>query len=220
MDLLPFIVVDNFFKDPDNVRKKALELDFSILSKAPGARALCPPDISELVTKKLLSLLIDVDKSLVEIKINIFFQLTTGKFEKGWVHSDADNLFFAGVIYLTPNAPLDGGTCIYKAKNDTTCLDEMEEFQVIKNKYYTENLNTYQEFRDAREKNNNLFYKTLEISNVYNRLVMYPANEFHSENKLFGTTKDDARLTLVFFVSHIASNSLLPVDRMKLVEKN
>jgi hypothetical protein len=215
LDLIPVTIVDDFFDDPDSIRAMALNLTFKKGYNAPGARAICPSDISDIVCKKIFAMLIDMNKHIVEGKADLYFQLTTEELEEGWVHSDVGKTYFAGVVYLTPNAPLSGGTSIYKAKSDSF---DMSPLQQIKQRVYMGESTDLEEFKKARKQNNDLFYKTVEVSNIYNRLVMYPVNEFHSENKLFGTTKDDARLTLVFFVTHIASNSMLPIDRMKLVK--
>jgi len=218
MDLVPITIVDGFFKDPDYIRSEALKLDFKRESSAPGPRAVCPTNIAEVVSKKVFSLLLDMNKHVVEGQLIMHFQLTTKELEHGWVHTDANGKnYFAGVVYLTPNAPLSGGTSMYKTINGDSDLSLADDLQAIKRSVYLGKTNNLEEFKEAREKNNSLFYKTVEVSNVYNRLVMYPANEFHSENKLFGETKEDARLTLVFFVTHIASNSMLPIDRMNLI---
>ena len=217
MNLLPVTIVDDFFKDPDYIRSEALSLEFSTGSNAPGPRAICPENISKIVAKKLFALLIDMNKHIVQGQLDLHFQLTKKDFEYGWVHSDVNETYFAGVIYLTPNAPLSGGTAMYKPVDNNLDFDLYDSLQNIKKDVYTGKTNDLEQFKKAREKNNSLFYKTVEVSNIYNRLVMYPVNEFHSENKLFGTTKDDARLTLVFFVSNVASDSMFPIDRMNFV---
>lgn len=43
----------------------------------------------------------------------------------------------------------------------------------------------------------------VEIENVYNRLVIYKANIFHSPGELFGETLNDSRLTLTFFLNDL-----------------
>ena len=217
MDLLPITIVDDFFKDPDYIRSEALKLNFERKASAPGLRVTCPENISKIVTKKIFALLIDMNKHIVEGQIDLNFQLTTKEFEYGWVHSDVGESYFAGVIYLTPNAPLSGGTSIYKPVGNNLDFNLYKDLHGIKYNFYTKKTDNLEQFKKARKENNNLFYKTMEISNIYNRLVMYPVNEFHSENILFGETKEDARLTIVFFVKNIASNSMLPIDRMNFV---
>ena len=217
MNLLPVTIVDDFFKNPDYIRSEALKLNYE-KSRSPGLRAICPANISELVSKKIFALLIDMNKHIVNGTVETHFQLTTKDLNHGWVHNDVNGAYyFAGVIYLTPNAPLSGGTSMYKPVNNSLDFNLFEKLQENKINVYTGKTSDLKEFNEAREKNNNLFYKTVDISNIYNRLVMYPVNEFHSENKLFGETKEDARLTLVFFVTHIESNSMLPIDRMKSI---
>jgi len=217
LNLLPVTIVDDFFKDPDHIRSEALKLNYD-KARSPGLRAMCPANISELVTKKIFALLIDMNKHIVEGTVEMCFQLTTKDLNCGWVHTDVNGAcYFAGVIYLTPNAPLSGGTSMYKPVNNNLDFNLYDKLQENKINVYTGKTNDLKEFNEAREKNNSLFYKTVDISNIYNRLVMYPVNEFHSENQLFGETKEDARLTLVFFVKHIASNSMLPIDRMNFV---
>jgi hypothetical protein len=217
LNLLPVTVVDNFFKDPDSIRARALSLTFEKGCNAPGPRTICPPDIADIVCKKIFALLIDMNKHIVEGQLDLSFQLTTKDFEHGWVHSDVGGNYFAGVIYLTPNAPLSGGTSMYKPVNDNLNFNLYNDLQRIKSDFYTGKTDNLEQFKETRKENNSLFYKTIEVSNIYNRLVMYPVNEFHSENILFGDTREDSRLTIVFFVKNIASNSMLPIDRMNFV---
>lgn len=42
--------------------------------------------------------------------------------------------------------------------------------------------------------------KVINIDNVYNRLVSYPGSYFHAISDVFGSTKENARMTLTFFV--------------------
>jgi hypothetical protein len=217
LNLLPITIVDDFFKDPDFIRAEALKLSFELTAPAPGLRAACPENITNIVAKKLFALLIDMNKHIVEGQLQLCFQLTTKEFEYGWVHSDVGENYFAGVIYLTPNAPLSGGTSMYKSVGNNLDLNLYADLQCIKHNFYTGKTDNLEQFKEARKKNNSLFYKTIEVSNIYNRLVMYPVNEFHSENILFGETREESRLTIVFFVKNIASNSMFPIDRMNFV---
>jgi len=217
MDLIPFIIVDDFFENPDQIREEALKAEYSGGFNFPGKRAPCSEYVATLTAKKIFSLLIDMNKHVVEGSLDIDFQVVTETMGEGWVHSDAGDVYFAGVIYLTPNAPIDGGTSLYKSyKNIDKVL--LDNYVHIKRDFYMRKTKE-DDVKSIRKNNNELYYKTLEVKNIYNRLVMYPGNEFHAAGKFFGSTMEDARLTLVFFVKHIASNSILPLDRMKLVEK-
>ena len=48
-----------------------------------------------------------------------------------------------------------------------------------------------------------------------NRLIIFPGTVHHKENKFFGNTIEDSRLTLVFFVliPDDNNNTLLPIAR-------
>lgn len=219
MDLIPVSVIDDFFDDPDYIRSQALSLTFENKYNAPGSRAICPSPLADDISKKIIAVLLDPTKCVTEYAIDLYFQITTDRLEEGWVHTDAGGqTYFAGVVYLTPNAPSNAGTSIYRLKDKDLDLNILSDIQQIKNDVYFNRSNDLETFRKKREENNSFFNKTIDVANVYNRLLIYPANEFHSENRLFGTTKEDARLTLVFFVRHIASSGLLPLDRLKLIK--
>ena len=83
------------------------------------------------------------------------------------------------------------------------------------NQDITINLDHYRALRDDL---NSKFSVTLEINNVYNRLVIYNTNEFHRANKFFGLNKNDSRLTLVFFakINNFISS---PIARSKNITK-
>ena len=212
--MIPITVVDDFFKDPDAVRNFALSQDFCRpkLATWPGKRSKMLFDIdTEFYNNflaKVLNLFFDTSRDNLRCQFHAFFQSITEKYQEGWNHIDPGSTF-TGVIYLTPNAPLEGGTTLSVDTTNGPLYQEMKE------KYYSDLEVDLDEYYLARETNNNRFTKTIEISNVFNRLVMFPGNIFHKENKFFGTVIEDSRLTLVFFVSipDDANNTLLPVTR-------
>ena len=57
-----------------------------------------------------------------------------------------------------------------------------------------------------------MFTETVRVNNVFNRLLVYEADQFHGGNNFFGTTDFDSRLTQVFFISNIESSSY-PLQR-------
>ena len=62
------------------------------------------------------------------------------------------------------------------------------------------------------------FYQmqTLDIKNVYNRCIIYVCLEYHKESAFFGTKKENARLTMVFFMTIVPiGKSNFPGYRMK-----
>jgi len=48
--------------------------------------------------------------------------------------------------------------------------------------------------------------ETMIVENIYNHIILYEGHEFHKANNFFGSTIEDSRLTLVFFVKNIKAN--------------
>ena len=83
----------------------------------------------------------------------------------------------------------------------------------IKDEFYNNNLScNLEEYQKQRSLHNDKFLKTVDVSNVFNRLVLYNTTDFHKENILFGKKINDSRLTQVFFV-HLDCESH-PVNRI------
>lgn len=201
--MIPAAIYDNFFEDPDAVRKYALSLNFTKHpGGVPGKRSDnivdLNPELYNTFQMKILNMFYGAGE--YEVNINAFFQLTSGYYEEGWVHTDNTGLLdeptVAGVIYLTPNAPLEAGTSVYSGNQYMGIVPINHQ---IKIDFYQDKQVDMSEYRLERDRNNSLYTKTLDVSNVYNRLFAYNTVQLHKENKFFGTTAEDSRLTLVFF---------------------
>ena len=176
---LNLIVIDDFYQDPDSVRKFALEQDFSVKGNYPGVRTA--PFMNDSI-KTLLSDIVAFGGGKVT-KWHDYeggycgcYQLCTAA-ERTWIHADTFNTW-AGVCYLTPDAPLSGGTAIYKHKRtgNIRCVGSQYEACDM----------TKWELVDR-------------IGNLYNRLVLYRGDLFHSSIDYFGSGFDDGRLFQTFF---------------------
>lgn len=113
------IIVDNFLDNPDTVRKSALSLPFEATGTFPGFRSdRADTDYEAYIKGKIESIM---NCTITEFKYDSFrFQVCTENVET-WVHKDKTE--WAGVLYLTPNAPLEAGTGIY---HDTGSSYELE----------------------------------------------------------------------------------------------
>jgi len=212
---IPVVVVDNFFEDPDVVRDYALSLDyFKVDDNYPGVRTelldKLNPEFFESLSMRLFSLLYDFNVQSAGGYVQACFQLITEEYEEGWVHSDlsTDDWSVAGVIYLTPEAPRNGGTSMYRL-----CSDQHPEQSEFKNKFYANGHVDIVDYRKARDAFNQHYEKTLEVSNIYNRLIMYNTEQLHRGDKFFGLSKNTARLTLVFFAK-VLGDQPTPIPRM------
>lgn len=208
--MVPITVVDNFFKDPKSVRDFALSQEFSRpeIASWPGKRSKMLIDIDkdfyDQLLLKVLNLFFDIPKDSVSCMFDAFFQSIPKKYQKGWTHLDIGTTF-TGVVYLTPDAPLEAGTTLSVDTTDDPLLDHE-----IKARFYSDLEVNLDEYYNTRETNNNRFIKTTEVSNLFNRLVIFPGTIPHKENKFFGETIEDSRLTLVFFITLETFNNTLP----------
>ena len=175
-----FIIKDNFYANPEEVRDYALEQDFSVEGNYPGLRSAPyeEPFFSEM--KRSLEKIINKKITYWPTGYNTAFQYTTEK-SNTWVHHDATQ--WAAVLYLTPNAPTISGTGIYIHK-------ETGIFQ------HREGQPDYNEIDMEPED-----WELLDVcGNIFNRIVIYEGSLYHrSILPGFGTTKHDGRLFQTFF---------------------
>ena len=110
------IIIDNFYEDPDEVVAWAKTLEFTQGNgNHPGWRTL---QVTENASVK------NYIQNLVRPfggEITMWDWHPNGTFSKtnvtdiNWVHADCYNTW-AGVVYLTKDAPLNSGTSIFKHK--------------------------------------------------------------------------------------------------------
>lgn len=218
----PSLCVDNFYKNPDEVRNFALSLEyFKHPGNYPGVRTNYLHDIdNHFFTEfcnKLFSLYFNYDKENVCYNVRTCFQKIYAYSEdknsplnSGWYHEDSGGFVAAGVIYLNPYADMNAGTTIGCVKpNCTIDLDALE----WRNKLYADELIDRKEYQHKIIDHNMKFDKTLEFKNLYNRLIMYDTQYWHKESNFFAN-ETEPRLTQVFFVSQIDSEGGTPIQRM------
>jgi hypothetical protein len=180
--------ITDFYNNPDEVRAFAMNQEFGESGNYPGRR-----------TKSFLNNSI---KQIIQDNIRPFagdvvwwgddnsgaFQYTTAQ-DRSWIHSDGTTNW-AGVCYLTPDAPLSSGTGIFRHKETG-----------LKNWIYTEH--TEEETKTAAPHIEGMDYTKWEmvdrIGNVYNRLIMYRGDLFHVSLDYFGKDLQDGRLFQTFF---------------------
>jgi hypothetical protein len=175
------IITDNFLGDPDSVRSFALQQPFDVTGNYPGTRtqSFLTPDLKEAIQTIIWNAGGEVTNWFEQDGYTGAYQLTTAS-DRSWIHTDHFNKW-AGVLYLTPDAPLSGGTGLfmYKKNKATTSSEMMNE--------------SY----DARDMTK--WDKYDIISNRYNRLILYRGDLFHSSLDYFGSTPQDGRLFQLFF---------------------
>ena len=190
------IIIDNFYNNPYDTRKYILSQEFLVRGNYPGQRTISYADIplKETIQKyvepfggKITDFLIPKeDGSNASGIYNGSFQFTTSR-DRSWVHIDGYNNW-AGVLYLTPDAPLTAGTSFYQFHDGASCKRDME---ILENKEET----------DKFSQDMTKWKKVDQVGNVFNRLILFNANRFHISMDYFGDNKENGRLFQVFFFS-------------------
>lgn len=174
---LNLVIAENFYDDPDAVRAMALNLPFNFKGNYPGVRTA--PMLNDSI-KNAISHLVSAAGPVTnwheESGYTGAFQLCTAQ-DRTWIHADSFNTW-AGVCYLTPNAPASGGTALYRHKatgNREKVDSDYEAYDYTK------------------------WEEIDRIGNVYNRIILYRGNLFHASVDYFGSTFEDGRLFQTFF---------------------
>jgi hypothetical protein len=197
---IPTVVVDDFFETPDMIRAFALQQEFFKGSRGywPGVRSQFLEDIStelyNLLTYKILKVLPQFTKFE---KFESTFHLSGKNYVRGWVHDDAPDLNVAGFLYLSPDPPPNSGTSFFDDTTPSMPASFLDAFKQDVLRMPDElPLPELDKYRDEQL---TWFKKSLTVDNVYNRAIIFDPKTWHAANDFFGTTKEDTRLTLVYF---------------------
>lgn len=199
---LPTIVVDNFYEDPVLWREFALSQEFFKGDRGnwPGLRTellhRLDRDLFNVTMKKLLFILKDYGISEVT-ELQTGFQSIDETYGRGWVHDDDPTFQVAGIIYLSKDAPLGSGTTVYEDSSDFNGEMYTKAFAEDVLLASPEERANYAKYREEQVAH---FKKSIVAEHVFNRLVMFDSRCWHSADNFFGTTKEDSRLTQVFFI--------------------
>lgn len=188
------IVIDDFYKNPNKIREYALQLTYQDPENhgAVGYRSEKGRKILN-GTKELFEKLLD--KSIPHGNSHGEWNYSTnGCFQ--WCNAKvpivyhADSQEYAGIVYLTPDAPPNCGTSFFRHKKykirDFTIFNKSDWYNSILN-YKEPNLDKTQwEIVDS-------------IGNVYNRLVIFNARYIHAVTEYFGEDINNSRLFQLFF---------------------
>tara|TARA_B100000085_G_scaffold20531_1_gene17416 strand:+ start:762 stop:1409 length:648 start_codon:yes stop_codon:yes gene_type:complete len=201
-----FTIVDNFLNDPDYAVEISNQIEYrsSPDGRWPGKRSaglhLDNRDFFYHVCNKIFSIFYESEPdywhmSLEFQKILPYDRDQYDKKNRGWVHADM-NCQFGGVIYLNKNPEPDTGTSMYQLKNDKLIFDND-----IKEKFYRGEMSSEENLKYQKnyDKMNERYVETVNVKNVYNRLVLIDGKTWHAA-QTFGTKE---RLTLCFFAFRI-----------------
>ena len=187
---LDLLILDNFYNDPMGVREFALSQAFDVPGNYPGnrTRPFFTDDVKNLIEKMIFAQAGKIT-AFEEFKETTAFQYTTAK-DRSWVHADQTTMW-AGVCYLTPDAPPSGGTGIFKHKpTGYTRVPRLAD-----GSYNMEILTEIN--KDSQDMTK---WELMDrVANKFNRLVLYRGDLFHVSLDYFGRDINDGRLFQTFF---------------------
>ena len=189
-------VVDDFYPDPDKLRRKALELPYTEPENLVGWRteAYQPRGIKERIERKFRLRITywEEDLKAIESCNGVFFSaFSRGKrAETVGVHYDNPPSWVMFLIYLTPDAPFDAGTSIWQhRRTGLTAKPTRQDAERLG--ISIERLDEIL-LRDGQRPSR--WREIDRVGNVYNRAVMFPSGILHSATRHFGSNRLDGRL--------------------------
>tara|TARA_E500000178_G_scaffold196695_1_gene194757 strand:+ start:7261 stop:7860 length:600 start_codon:yes stop_codon:yes gene_type:complete len=183
-------IVDNFYSNPLETREYILKQEFKLRGNYPGQRTLsyANEEIKSIIQEWIYPFAgkitdFRIDKS--ENNSNGAFQYTTSH-DRSWIHHDECD--WAGVLYMTPDAPVNSGTGLYKFKDGTRfgCESRLK--------------GNSGEISDSSQ-DITKWELVDKVGNIFNRLVIFNSDSYHMSMDYFGYDKYTGRLFQVFFFS-------------------
>ena len=185
------IIVDDFYSNAYNTIQYAWNMEwFDQYGNHPGIRTKeeQDPSVFNAISNIIYSSGGEITK-WSDMLYNGCFNLCTEK-DHTWIHADAYN-DWAGVCYLTPNAPVNAGTGVWKHKEtgyDRVPKDSEGNIdQELLNRIYEDAIDWSK------------WEMTDYVANKFNRLVVYRGDLFHTAINYFGTGFEDGRMHQTFF---------------------
>jgi hypothetical protein len=220
--------VDNFFDKPEEIVQFANSLEYKTAQSGfwPGKRTEELHINHTLFFKSFLTRLFALffDYSHTKLRwsdVGMYFQKTSAFDPKdksnilntGLIHQDG-NFPLVGLVYLTKDACKDSGTSIMLPNKKYKHRPELADEKVRLHKIPQEK-QTKKDLEDRKKlilSLNENFEESIRFNNKFNRLIAYTGTDFHKCNSFY--SGQDERLTLVFFVGKMKSNSQTPLQRL------
>jgi hypothetical protein len=176
------IIIDDFYENPHEVREFALSQKFETKGNFPGWRteSFLNDSIAATLSRVLEPHAGKVVRWDATPGLTGSFEMATSR-DRSWMHTDHHNTW-AGVCYLTPDAPVTGGTGLFMYKATGSMYEDGTDYGD-----YTQDMTKW-EMVDR-------------IGNKFNRLVLYRSDIYHTSLDYFGKDQDDGRLFQLFFLT-------------------
>lgn len=177
------IAVDDFLSDPDDVRATALAQPFVKMHSAglrTEERFLHLAPYRERFEELLGHALTHWDDNAANGRFQVCFASDAIPY-----HSDSQS--YAGVLFLTPDAPLEAGLSFFRGRRSGLRRRSNDAALMALT------------FGSDAEFDREHWEEIDRISNIYNRLVLFDAHLAHGASAYFGDRLENARLFQNFF---------------------
>jgi Family of unknown function (DUF6445) len=183
------LTIDDFYANPMEVREFALKQEFKVRGNYPGQRT--EPFLSDSIKKKMRDILYPFAGEITWWggEYTGSFQYTTAT-DRSWIHADSTT-DWAAVLYLTPDAPVTAGTGIFRHKK-TGWMHY--DYKRANDEEYKKQAPPGDECQDYTK-----WEMVDRVGNIFNRLILYRADNYHVSLDYFGKDINDGRLFQVFF---------------------
>jgi hypothetical protein len=193
------VVVDQFYQAPLDVRRRALRAAYGHPKDLTGWRSEpylprgIKPRLERLLNVRISGWL--EDQSSEAANGSFFCAFARGaRAETPEVHWDGPASMCAGVVYLTPDAPLDTGTSFWRHKATGLCTAPTPA-DAARMGLTVKDLEAWIE-RDSTKR---LAFEEIDrIGNQFNRAVFFMPNLLHSATRHFGGGVHKGRLYQLF----------------------
>lgn len=176
-----FVVIDHFYDDVDKIRTDALKLEYKNHPDYHKGKRTEEVFRFNGLKESFEQILGNKIKNWEKYGVNGCFQYCVGGDQLVY-HYDVQE--YAGILFLSPDAPPETGTSFYRSKNTLKRKIEEKDISVtFKNG-----------FLDSTQ-----FDVVDVVGNVYNRLVLFDAQLIHAATNYFGNSLENGRLFQLFF---------------------
>ena len=184
-------IIDDFYDDPDSVREFALQQEyddggFGALGRGYIGRRTFNQYLFPGLKERFQQIMGRRIVRWEEYGMNGRFQVCYAG-EPLVYHCDAQR--WAGMLYLTPDAPYECGTTLY-AHRETK----------IRHNSHPDIMKAFAHNEGGGMNLDKTPYQDVDVlGNVYNRLVLFDAGCLHSASEYFGFNYENGRLWQMFF---------------------
>jgi hypothetical protein len=190
----PFKIIDDFFESAPLWQAHAQRQEFSKTEFVPGMISKSLDELNLQLFHALASKLIAHShgkKYFRQLTVN--YSWVDESFNTGWISSAGPTCNVAGLIFLNPSPAKRSGVSMYQKTGD----NNINYAEILSNEIMSTDSerNKFVKYKQDQEK---MFKKTMYVENVFNRCVMFAADEFYRDELYFGKSVEDSRLVIRF----------------------